>query len=175
MNRLILKFITIILVAMSSNYTQAQKSKLEVKSISIGLGIFDLSSNSSSGGLSREFDLSTKFNKHLFSFYLHFGSELNFTDADEGYKARNITYGRELKLNSWTSLEGHIGLGYFSYIVKNDSTDFETIQESTLGVPIRGKLIFHTNEHFALGMNPNINLNSLVNTYSMNLILQYNF
>ena len=175
MNKLILNITVAVLICLSSNFIRAQEGKLKINSTSLGIGIIGSSSDSSSGGLSIGLDLSTKLNKNLFSLYLNAGSELNLFDAEENYTEINVTYGREIELNSWIGLEGHLGLGYFNYSVKNGSTNFNTIKESTIGFPVRVKLIFYTGKHFGIGINPNMNLNSLVNTYSGNIIFQYKF
>ena len=78
-------------------------------------------------------------------------------------------------MNNWLKLEGHLGLGYFNYSVKNNSTDFNTNKESTIGFPFRIKLICCTKKNFGIGINPNFNLNSLVNTYSVNIVFQHKF
>ena len=175
MNKLTSNIIVLILFYLNSTFTFAQQSKLELNSTSLGIGIIGWSSDTSGGGLSISLDLSTKLSENIFSFYLNGGSELNLLDAQENYTELNINYGREIELNSWIKLEGHLGLGYFNYGVKNGSTDFEMKRESTIGFPFRVKLIFYTGKHFGIGINPNMNLNSLVNTYSGNIIFQYKF
>lgn len=175
MNTQILNIIIAAFLCLSSNLSRAQESKLKLNSTSLGMGIIGSSSDSSGGGLSIGLDLSTKLNKNLFSLYLNAGSELNLFDAEENYTEVNVTYGREIALNSWIGLEGHLGLGYFNYSIKNGSTNFNTVKESTIGFPLRVKLIFYTGRHFGIGVNPNMNLNSLVNTYSGNIIFQYKF
>ncbi|OUR97639.1 hypothetical protein A9Q86_15615 [Flavobacteriales bacterium 33_180_T64] len=146
-------------------------------SLSLGVGLIDSSFDNSRGGFNISLDISTKLNKNLISFYLNSGSQLKVFDAgaEEEYTEINATYGREIELNSWIKVEGHIGLGFFNYSVKNRSTDWKTEKESTIGFPFRVKLIFYTSKHFGIGINPNMNLNSLVNIYSGNIIFQYKF
>ena len=84
-------------------------------------------------------------------------------DGKEHYNEINATYGKEIELNNWIKLEGHLGLGYFNYSVKNSLTDFNTNKESTIGFPFRFKLIFYTKKDFKVGINPNMNFNFLVN------------
>jgi hypothetical protein len=175
MNKLTSNIVIIILIYLNSNFILAQESKLTLNSTSIGIGLIGSSSETSGGGLSISLDLSTKLNKSLFSIYLNSGSELNLFDAEENYTEISLTYGRQIELNNWIKLEGHLGLGYFNYSVKNGSTNFTTNKESTIGFPFRVKLIFYTGKHFGIGINPNMNLNSLVNTYSGNIIFQYRF
>ena len=86
----------------------------------------------------------------------------------------DIFFGREFELNNWLKLEGHLGIGYFIYSIKNSSTDFDTYKESTIGFPFRLKLTIYSKK-FGFGINPNLNLNSLVNTYSLNIFFQYKF
>lgn len=153
----------------------AQEHKLKLHSISFGLGFLGSASESSSGGFNINADMTTNYNKNLFSFNINAGGELRLFDASENYTALNITYGRALELSNWFTIEGHLGLGYFNYSLKDSSTDFMTISRSTIGIPLRVKLLFYTGRHFAIGLNPNVNFNSLVNTYSGNLIFQYKF
>ena len=175
MNKLKLNIIVIILVFLNSNFSFTQENKLKLNSTSIGFGLIGSSSETSSGGLNLTLDLSTKLNKNLFSLYFNEGSEFNLFDAEESYNEISVTYGREIELNSWIKAEGHLGLGFFNYKIKNGSTDFNLIKESTIGIPFRIKLIFYTGKHFGIGINPNMNLNSLVTTYSANIIFQYKF
>lgn len=175
MNKLTLTVVVIILVFLNSTFTFAQESKLKLNSTSLGIGLIGSSSDSSSGGLNINLDISTKLNNNLISFYLNSGSEFNLFEAEENYTEINATYGREVELNSWMKVEGHLGMGFFNYSVKNDSTDFDKKKESTIGFPFRVKLIFYTAKHFGIGINPNMNLNSLANTYSGNIIFQYKF
>ncbi|RKS42774.1 hypothetical protein BC962_3061 [Gillisia mitskevichiae] len=175
MNKIKSNIVIVILIYLNSNFTLAQESKLTLNSTSIGIGLIGSSSETSDGGLSISLDLSTKLNENIFSFYLNGGSELNLFDAEENYTEINLTYGRQIELNNWIKLEGHLGVGYFNYSVKNGSTNFTTNKESTIGFPFRVKLIFYTGKHFGIGINPNMNLNSLVNTYSGNIIFQYRF
>jgi hypothetical protein len=175
MNKLTLNIVILILLCFGSTFALAQENKLKISSTSLGVGIIDSSSATSSGGLNVSLDVSTRLSEHIFSFYLNRGAELSLFDAEENYTEINVTYGREVELNSWIKLEGHLGLGHFNYSVKNGSTDFKTQRESTIGFPFRLKLIFYTGKHFGIGINPNMNLNSLVNTYSGNIIFQYKF
>lgn len=169
-----------ILVFFNIASTFAQDSKLKLHSVSIGGGATWLSSDNSSrglnGGLSQVSDFSVALNKSLFSLYFNAGNDLTiFNGTDESYYEINFTYGREFELKKWLKLEGHFGLGHFKYGLKDKSTNFEKTTTSTIGFPIRLKVLFYTGEHFAIGLNPNTNLNSLSNTISGNLIFQYKF
>ncbi|AUC84819.1 hypothetical protein CW731_05710 [Polaribacter sp. ALD11] len=171
----------IIITLFYYNSTLAQENKLQLKSTSLGIGLSGLSSDNtdisdtSTAGFTVNLDLSVNLNKHIFSLYLNKDFKFNLYDGREHYNQLNATYGREFELNDWLKLEGHLGLGYFNYSVKNYSTDFKTNKESTIGFPLRVKLIFYTKENFGIGINPNLNLNSLVNTYSVNIVFQHNF
>ena len=179
MNKLTSNITILFLIYFNSTFTFAQENKLQLNSTSLSIGLIGVPSDTSSIGvdigLNIGLDLSAKLSENIFSFYLNGGSQLHFFDARESYTEINVTYGREIKLNSWIILEGHLGVGYFNYSFKNGLTDFQTVTQSTIGFPLRVKLIFYTEKNFGIGINPNMNWNSLVKTYSGNLIFQYKF
>ncbi|BFP42053.1 hypothetical protein FGF1_28980 [Flavobacteriaceae bacterium GF1] len=175
MNKRASNVITLLLICSSLTPLFAQDRELKLKSLSIGAGFMGSSSETSIGGFAVSLDLSMMLDKHVFSLYLSDGSELDLVDAEEKYTELNLTYGRPINLNPWIKLEWHVGLGHFRYSYKSNVTDFVSNKESTIGVPIRAKLIFYTGRHFGIGINSNVNLNALVNTYSGNICLQYEF
>lgn len=154
----------------------AQDKELEFHAVSIGGGIIGSSSETSVGGVNATIDLSLIYNKSIFSVYANIGEELLlFKTADEEYRELSLLYGREYELTKNFFAEGHVGVGYFSHTLKVGSTNFEEKRTTTVGFPIRGKLVYYIIGGFGLGINGNINLNAEVTTYSGNLILQYKF
>jgi hypothetical protein len=165
----------IILFLFNIAVPRAQEGKIKLHSASITAGLVGSSSATSSGGVNLGVDVAANLNKNLFAIYLNAGAEFNLFDASEGYTELNLTYGRAVALNDWIKIEGHIGLGYFNHRFRNGFTNLVAVSESTVGVPVRIKILFYTIDKLAIGFNPNINLNSLANTYSANFILQYDF
>lgn len=153
----------------------SQERNLKINAVSTSIGLIGSSSETSGGWFGMGLDVSSRLNKSLVSFYMNVGSEFNLFDAQENYTELNLTIGRELRLIDWIKLEGHLGLGYVNYGIKNSSTNFIKENKSTVGFPFRVKLVFYTRKHFGIGLNPNVNLNTLVNIYSGYIIFQYKF
>lgn len=115
------------------------------------------------------------FNNNLGTIYLNQGAELSLFDSKQDYLEVSVLYGRAFKINSVISVEGHGGVGYIRNHFKNSSTDFEDVNESTIGFPVRLKVLFYVSPTLGLGINPNYNINSIANISSMDLIMQYRF
>ncbi len=169
----------VILFSGINNY--AQERKLKLHSISAGIGFASFSPESV-GGVAGTMDLAIIFNKNLFSLYFEAGEEslgnLLIILEDQRFTEYNITYGRAFHFNDWLVLEGHAGIGYFKLktrTLKLNFRGYNTESESTIGVPLRIKLMFYTGDHFGLGINPNVNINSLTSTFTANLMAQYRF
>lgn len=165
-----------------STYTFAQNSKqnkLIFKSISTGFGICAGKENME-GGLDFYIDATTALRKNLFSLSFMAGEEFNFDLFDPSPKHRDfkeygILYGRELKISKIIKLETHTGVSIFKENYANESTNYVHKSETVIGIPIKIKILFYPLSHFALGLNPNINFNSIETTYSGNIIIQYSF
>lgn len=156
----------------------AQESKLKFHSISGGIGLTGSSSNITDGfgGFVAALDIATTSNSNLFSIFIETGSQ-SLIISEENYRQINLTYGREWSLNDLFSLELHGGFGYFKWDTEVFSLTNMNVKQSenTIGFPIRLKLIFNFSNQFGLGLNPNLNVNSLANTYSINLTGRYKF
>ena len=160
----------------------SQENKLKIYSTSLGIGPIFSSTDTFGGGLSTCLDLSIAFKTNIFSFY--YNTNYDYSDFGimgakdrEYYQEANLTFGKEFKLIEQLSLEGHIGLGYFQqkYYTHDAYYNYEDKNEHSIGFPLRFKLIYYISRHFGVGINPNLNLNSLNNTLSGNLLLQYKF
>ena len=155
-----------------------QENNLRIHSISAGAGYIGFSSSdtSSDGGLNFVADLTASHKKNLFSIYFNIGGEVDILKKEDGEASEiSITYGREWGLTDRLKLEAHAGLGYFNWGYANSSTFFLLEKESTIGFPVRAKLIYRFTDNFGVGVNPNANFNSLAITYSADLIIQYRF
>ena len=154
----------------------AQKNKLKMHAISIGPGIASSTSATADSGVGLNFDISTRLNKHIFSFNFSTGLDLNAGGPDEDFHEFNLTYGRKWNLAQNLWLEGHIGIGLFAYDIDDGGLPlFIDSPESTIGFPIRAKLIFYPYKNVGIGLNPNLNMNSIENAYAANFIFQLNF
>lgn len=121
-------------------------------------------------------DFSTIFNKHIISFNFNPGVKLNSDGPDQDFYELNLTFGRKWLLVQNLSLESHLGIVYFAFDIDIGPIPFFiNLPETTIGFPLRAKIIYYPTENLGIGINPNANFNSIENTYSANLIIQYNF
>jgi hypothetical protein len=167
------KIILLLIFCITTNYAQESASSLRIKSISSGFGIVGGEQND--GGLNFYIDLTTNYKKNLISVSASLGSEFNLFDASRDYKEYGLLYGREMNLNKTFKIEVHSGIAIFKEIYKNGSTNFKEVSETAIGLPVKVKLLFYVSDHFALGLNPNITINSIDTIYSGNLIFLYRF
>jgi hypothetical protein len=168
-------FSLLVLFVLSANLILAQDSTIKPHSISAGLGLIGSSASNTETGFNYVLDFTMSFSENLGSIYLNQGAELSLFNAKQDYLEISALYGREYKLNSTISLEGHAGIGYIRNQFKNNDTDFEEVTESTIGFPVRMKLLFAVSPALGLGINPNFNFNSFANVSSVNTVLQYRF
>lgn len=172
-----LNIISILICLLFATSNQAQESnKLKFHSVSFGVGTYTPLTETfanSLGGLNWNADLAFEMNKYIFSLYVSTGIR-NLIVEEESYSEINFTIGKEFFLNNWFAIEGHLGLGHFAYKYKPFSG--HTLSEGYLGFPIRLKGNFYLNNHLAVGLNPNININTYYSVIlSGNLIFQYIF
>ena len=156
----------------------SQENNFRIHSISAGLGYIDFTSKeiNSSGGLNFVADFTTNYNENLISVYFNIGGAVDILSTEDGEASEiNITYGREWDLSDHMKFEAHAGIGYFKWGYASASTNYLLENETTVGFPVRAKLIYYFGEHFGVGLNPNINFNSLAISYSADFILQYKF
>jgi hypothetical protein len=156
----------------------SQENSFKIHSISAGFGYIGFSSNDIDNGDGLNFvaDFTTSYNKNLFSVYFNIGGDADILKQEDGETSEiSITYGREWDLTDRLKFEAHAGLGYFNWGYSNSSTFFLLEKETTIGFPVRAKLIYYFTNNFGVGINPNANFNSLATTYSVDLIIQYKF
>jgi len=166
-------FATVLLFFFVNSYSQSSEKKLKFRSISAGFGI--CAGEINDGGINGYLDVTTAYDKNLFSFAYSTGAEFELFDASRNYTEIAALYGREINLSRIIKIESYIGLAYFNVNYKNDDTNFNSKSESAIGIPLKVKLLFYVSKNFALGLNPNITFNSIENIYSANFILQYKF
>ncbi|WP_339651127.1 hypothetical protein [uncultured Maribacter sp.] len=154
----------------------AQDKKLKVHALSFGAGIATADTNHTNRGLGINLDFSAIVNDHIISLYLNSGLNLTDIGANEDFYEFNVTYGRIWSFDTKLVLEGHVGVGLFVYNVERGPNPFfVNIPDNTIGFPLRAKLLYYPIGSFALGINPNANFNSIADTYSFNVVFQYNF
>ncbi len=173
MKRIPLILIFVLFFSCSVFSQEGNAPQFFVKSISVGIGV--TGGDETSGGIGFNADVTTALNKNLFTLALATGSELDLFDAHRNFFSADLLYGREFLVTRIFAIEAHAGVGIFSENYKNGDTNFREISESTLGIPVRLKFLFYVSPKFALGLNPNVNFNSIETIYSGNLIFQYNF
>ena len=174
--------VTLSLLVFVSHHSFSQENKLKIYSSSLGIGPIFSSTDTFGGGLSTCLDFSVRFKTSVFSIY--YNTNYDYSDFGimgardrEYYQEANLIFGKEIKLIEQLSLEGHVGLGYFQqkYYTYDAYYNYEDKNEHSIGFPLRIKLVYYFGRHFGVGLNPNLNLNSLNNTFSGNLLLQYKF
>ena len=167
----------LIAVLMGYGHCVAQEYKLSLHSLSLAPGISFSPSNKYDIGPNVSMDVATMFRKHILSLYLSAGGEVHvfLDDRVNDYHEVNVAYGREYNLAKWLLLESHVGLGYINYVQVNLETDFNRNTHRSLGIPFRFKFFFKEGNHFNMGINLNVNINSFATMYSSNLLFQYKF
>ncbi len=176
MNNLGLVFTFLLLIGFFQT-AEAQDKKLRVHALSLGPGIASTTTSGAGTGWGVNFDFSTIANRHIISLYSNTGINIPNEPRDEVFFELNLTYGRKLNIGQYLVLEGHLGIGIFTFDEENDPDALFNIDvpAATVGFPFRAKLIYYPADKFGVGLNPNLNLNSGLIAYSVNFILQYNF
>lgn len=148
-------------------------SRFHFKSVGAGFGI--TAGDETAGGVAFMADVTTAVNKNLFSVALSSGNEVDLFEAERKFFAADIFYGREISITRIFKIEAFAGVGIFTESYKNGDTNFVEINETAVGLPVRIKFLFYVTNKFAIGINPNVNFNSIETLYSGNLQFQYNF
>lgn len=176
-----LLFLCLVVIGLSDTF--AQQNKLKIHGISLGVGVMAHTPKIYESDTNLPFDVSVIQGNNLFSLYHNKTEDLsnifNILPSDDQayYQEFNLTYGKQWVFTNRWVLEAHAGLGYFEHnyygLDEFDSNRF--VKESTIGFPIRAKLIYYLGDHFGLGVNPNLNVNSLNTVLSAALLLQFRF
>ncbi len=88
----------------------------------------------------------------------------------------NLTYGRKWEIDEDLVIEGHLGIGIFTFDETIEDSNFNLdLPGVATGFPFRLKILYYPTEKFGLGLNPNVNFNEGFTAYSLNFILQHNF
>lgn len=154
--------------------TMSQKRKLQLHATSLGFG-YTTTSEPKIEGPAMNLEFSTIYNqKHVYSLHFNVGSQDQIFAGGEEFYELNLLYGRAFQLGPKFMFEGHVGMGIFGYEDGIDSPILD-LPDPALGFPIRTKLLYRIADKFAIGINPNANFNSILNTYTGQIVLQYNF
>lgn len=154
----------------------AQDNRLKLHAVSLGVGIASTASESSETGLGLNFDFSTMVKSHIISFNSNIGTYIETERGEESFFELNLTYGRKWELGKKFAIEGHLGIGIFTFDEEIEDANFNfDFPGVTTGFPFRIKLLYYPIERFGISLNPNINFNEGFTAYTINLILQYNF
>lgn len=165
-----------ICLILSNMFVNGQDNKLRVHAISIGAGVASTTSGGAETGLGLDFDFATIVKNHLISININTGSDIRTTEGKELFLELNLTYGRKWEIGQFLKFEAHVGAGLFTYDLDTGPSIFGLdFPDATIGFPFRVKLIYYPIEKFGIGLNPNINFNSITTAYNANIILQYNF
>lgn len=154
----------------------AQDNKLKMHALSIGGGIASTTSESAETGFGLGLDIATIVDNHLISFFLNVGSDIRTAEGRELFLELDLTYGRKWQISPNLVLEGHVGAGLFMYDLDTGPNIFGlNFPDTTIGFPIRVKFMYYPAKRIGIGLNPNVNFNSIITAYDLNLVIQYNF
>lgn len=150
------------------------QDKFKFKSIDYGIGTYKINNEHSALVLISAFDVTTSYKSNLLTLSntIGFGfgkDEQSYIDL-EGFYEITVLYGREFSIAKQFTLETHAGLGF---ITQNNTTVQN--ENQSYAIPFKVKLLYYTNDHFALGFNPNVSFNKINTIYSLNLILHFKF
>ena len=165
--------VAIILLGYHTCCLAQQEDKLGV-SVSFGVGYFGFLSSGGVYGdngsvtfvdepekqsqINLNGDVALSLDSYIFSLYFGFGLVDPIPYKQANYAEYNLTIGKEFIKNDWFGLEGHLGVGYFEtkerFAPNGPEESFGTV-----GFPLRVKANVYLSKHFALGINPNANLN----------------
>lgn len=172
---LLRSLVLIICIFLTPNISLAQDNKLKMHAVSLGAGIASTTSEAAETGLGLALDISTIISKHLISFNINVGSDIRTAVGKELFLELNLTYGRKWKIGQYLVLEGHLGAGLFTYDLDIGPSPFLDFPDATIGFPFRVKFIYYPLDNFGIGLNPNVNFNSIITAYNINFVVQYNF
>lgn len=152
-----------------------ENNKLQIKSIDYGaIGIYTGIGNNGLRGFCSNIGLVSNYNKNLYSlsYALGFGitEKGNKINNLQGFMSLDLLYGREIKVSKGILFEPYVGLGY---IIQSNTSDAGG--NSAIGLPISTKLLFQLSRKFAMGLNPNVNINNVNTIYSANILLRFGF
>lgn len=168
-----MKKIIVLIGILSAGQLQAQENnKLKIKAIDYGaIGIYTNLENNGVRGFCSNLELVTNYQKNLYDFNYTVGfgiTEKNNKIHDlQGFMSFDLLYGREIIMSNKITFEPYLGLGY---IIQSNTSDAGG--KSAIGLPIRAKVFFNVSKKFAIGINPNVNINNVNTFYSTNILLR---
>lgn len=163
----------IIIIFLLPIFCSAQdKSQLEFTSVSVPLSAY-FGTSGVGGSIGGELGLA--YEKNLFLFSAYFGEGISFFETkDDSFSEFSLAWGRALPFNDWLQLEGFVGASYFYF--KNRNIAFEGDEtDATIGFPISGRLKFSLSDHFALGTQVRVTINSVQTITNIGSYIQIDF
>ena len=165
--------------------TAQQENKFRLHSVSLGIGYFDylrsdldnvsfIDEPSKKANLNLNGDVAFQLDDYIFSFYFALGLVDPIPYKQSSYSEYNLTIGKVFLNKNWFALEGHLGMGYFEYRERYQPNG-PVEPFGGLGFPLRIKANFYLSKHFAIGLNPNANINFDSSILTINLIGQIRF
>ncbi|GAB5400326.1 MAG: hypothetical protein Aureis2KO_19110 [Aureisphaera sp.] len=160
-----------------SNNVESSDSGFTTRSLSImfPLGFYG---DGDTGGGAFEADVTFEYGEHLFTLLGGIGESYDLFAPDDSFKQINLYYGREMGLSRTVFVEGHAGIGYFSFQSKGSggffSSPSEPIDDATIGFPIMGKLRIHTGPRFSIGLKLGANINAINIVHTFGISIQWN-
>lgn len=150
-----------------------EKNGLNFRSIAINPLSF------TNAGFAINTDLSFMNAKNIYTVSGYFGREIfssipfNSKLTEDSFQEFSLLWGREVKIDNWLRLEGHAGLGYFSFKRENFKAEVANEKNTTIGFPLVSKLKFMTGNHFSIGIQFRANINSAKILTGGGIFLQY--
>ena len=154
-------------------YSQNNKSKIKLHSISTGFGGFYFKkSNSEGGGASFVLNGTLESNKNLFNLCFLTGAEIGVVGGSTyNFNEFSVAYGRELQITKQFSLESFAGIGRYHQSSKSSYT----VAGNSVSFPLKLNIKFYFSKNIGMGLNNSYSINQINNNFSTNLIVHYNF
>ncbi|CAL2056420.1 hypothetical protein [Tenacibaculum sp. 190524A05c] len=168
-------------LTISNVFSQDVDDKFRVHSLSLGIGA--PRSSKISLGLGANMDLAFSKGKHLFKFMAGGASELSFNlfgnkNIRDSFEEYSIMYGRAFEVKKWLSFDFFGGIGYANIKYNLDTSngfddEFKSIK--TVGFPLQLRIRFITSRLFSIGMEQNVNVNSISTLSRTGGFIQFSF
>jgi len=128
-----------------------------------------------SGGLTISGDMSFIIKNQTFVLSAQFGEELDIlSNFDDSFSTIGLLWGKEFELNSWIQSDVFFGLSYFYFKRANVAIRGHD-RSTTVGVPLTSKLKFMIGDHFSIGPQLRLHLNTVQTIMSLGVAFQVDF
>ena len=161
-----------------------EKSAFKVDGVDLSFGGYlvehkvNQDSESSNYGGNITLGITTSFNDNLFTLEAGHGEILELVlvsgEIEHKHNFINLMYGRRFFNKAKFRIEGYLGFGYYHQKrILNNNFSLEKTSDDSLALPIDLRLYFFMSPKIDLGLNPEVNFNTLNTYYGLNISLRY--